>query len=145
MELSARIARIPGHRIAGHRTSLPRRIRLLGLGERGSRIAHEIARRGYPNVEIGMDVGPIGWKELGGPQGERPDMIIIVCQEGDEQLFRPPPVKPNMLVTFVVVQEIAQAAEVQETLAAQIRGLSDLFVTTSDPDYVGDLIANLAS
>jgi hypothetical protein len=26
-----------------------------------------------------------------------------------------------------------------------MRGLSDLFVTTSDSDYVGDLIDNLAS
>jgi hypothetical protein len=146
MELFARAARIPGDRIAGYRNSRPRRIRLLGLGDEGSRIAHEIARQAYPNVEVGMDAGPIGLKEIiGGPQDEGLDMVIIVCREGDERLFRPPPAKPNMLVTFVVVQEIAQAAEVQETLAAQIRGLSDLFVTTSDPDYVGDLIANLAS
>jgi hypothetical protein len=53
--------------------------------------------------------------------------------------------KPNVLVTFVVLQDVTQAPEAQETLAAQIRGLSDLFVTTSDPDYVGDLIENLAS
>jgi hypothetical protein len=145
MELFARAARIPGDRIAGYRNSMPRRIRLFGLGERGSGIALEIAGRAYRNVEVVTDTRPIGWTEIIGEQLERPDTVVIVCREGDERLFRPSPGKPSMLVTFVVLQEVAQAAEAQETLAAQIRGLSDLFVTTSDPDYVGDLIDNLAS
>jgi hypothetical protein len=145
MKLFARPARIPGDRIAGYRNSLPRRIRLLGLGEWGSRIVHEIAARAYPNVDIVMDVGPIGWREIIGSRQTAPDMVIIVCREGDERLFRAAPGKPDILMTFVLLQEAAQAAEAQETLAAQIRGLSDIFVTTSDPDYVGDLIDNLAS
>ena len=145
MEWFAKPARIPGDRIAGYRNSLPRRIRLFGLGERGSRVAHEIAGRAHRNVEVAMDGRPIGWKEIIGEQSERADMVIVVCREGDERLFRPAHGKPNVLVTFVVLQDATQAPEAQETLAAQIRGLSDLFVTTSDPDYVGDLIENLAS
>ena len=92
-----------------------------------------------------MDGRPIGWKEIIGDQAQAADMVIVVCREGDEQLFCPSHGKPNVLVTFVVLQDASQAPEAQETLAAQIRGLSDLFVTTSDPDYVGDLIENLAS
>src|SRR5690348_7812817 len=61
MEWFAKPARIPGDRIAGYRNSLPRRIRLFGLGERGSRVAHEIAARAYRNVEVAMDGRPIGW------------------------------------------------------------------------------------
>jgi hypothetical protein len=145
MELFAKPARIPGDRIAGYRNSLPRRIRLFGLGERGSRVAHEIAGRAYRNVEVAMDGRPVGWKEVIGQRTETADMVIVVCGEGDEWLFRPSHGKPNALVTFVVLQAVRQTPEAQETLAAQIRGLSDLFVTTSDPDYIGDLIENLAS
>ena len=144
MKLFARRVRIPGDRIGGYRNSLPRHIRLLGLGEPGSRIVNEIAARAYPNVDIVTEVGPIGWEEIVGRQLTAPDMVIIVCREGDQRLFRAAAGKPTILMTFVLLQEAAQAAEAQERLAAEIRGLSDLFVTTSDPDYVGDLIDNLA-
>ena len=76
-------------------------------------------------------------------------MIIIVCGEGDERLFNPLRGKPDMLVTFVVLkdidQDIDQVTAADDLRVAQMRGLSDVFVTTSDSDYVGDLVANLAS
>jgi hypothetical protein len=41
--------------------------------------------------------------------------------------------------------EINQALIAEDSRISQMRGLSDLFVTTSDSGYVGDLINNLAS
>jgi hypothetical protein len=146
MELLAEAAPIPGHRIAGYRNSAPRLIRLLGLGERGSRVAREVARRGYRNVEVVTDARPVGWDAIARERpGEPINMVVIVCGEGDERLFGPSRGKPDMLVTFVVLKDIGQSPVADEARVAQMRGLSDLFVTTSDNDYVGDLIDNLAS
>jgi hypothetical protein len=146
MELLAEAAPIPGNRISGYRNSSPRLIRLLGLGERGSRIARAVARHGYRNVEVVTDARPVGWDAIAKERpGERINMVVIVCGEGDERLFSPSRGKPDMLVTFVVLKAIDQAAAADEARIAQMRGLSDLFVTTSDSDYVGDLIDNLAS
>ncbi len=73
------------------------------------------------------------------------NMIVIVCAEGDERLFRPEHGKPDMLVTFVMLQSIGDPRAAGEQRVANARGFSDLFVTTSDADYVSDLIDNLAS
>ena len=70
-------------------------------------------------------------------------MIVIVCAEGDEGLFRPEQGKPDMLVTFVLLTVNRLAAGDQRL--AKARGFADLFVTTSDVDYVSELIDNLAS
>jgi hypothetical protein len=146
MELYAEAAPIPGNRIAGYRNSSPRHIRLLGLGERGSWIAREVARRGYRNVEVVTDARPVGWDDIAKDRpGEQTNMIVIVCGEGDERLFSPARGKPDMLVTFVVLKEPSLVPTTDEARVAQMRGQSDLFVTTSDTDYVGDLIDNLAS
>ena len=146
MEFFPETAPIPGGRIAGYRNSSPRLIRLLGLGEHGSRIAREVATRGFPNVEVETNARPVGWDDIAKERpGQRTNMVVIVCGEGDEGLFSPSRGKPDMLVTFVVLKETGAAPATDDPRLAQMRGLSDLFVTTSDSDYVVDLIDNLAS
>jgi hypothetical protein len=151
MELLTKATPIPGGRIAGYRNSLPRRILLLGLGERGTRIACEVATHRLPNVEVVTNARPVGWDDIAKERtGESTNMVVIVCGEGDEHLFSPSQGRPDMPVTFVVLKEIDQGSVTQvsatdDLRVAQMRGLSDLFVTTSDSDYVADLIENLAS
>src|SRR5262249_54766787 len=131
--------------ISGYRNSSPRLIRLLGLGADGMEIARKIAARGLPNVEILTHGRPVGWDEIAPDRrGAATNMIVIVCAEGDERLFRPQCGKPDMLVTFVLLQEPARRRAARDPVA-NARGFSDLFVTTSDADYVADLIDNLAS
>jgi hypothetical protein len=137
---------IPGNRIDHYRNSSPRLIRLLGLGDRGGKVAGIVARRGLPNVEVLTDANPVGWKEIANVRaGGRTNMIVIVCAEGDERLFRPEHGKPDMLVTFVMLQSVGDPHAAGEHRVANVRGFSDLFVTTSDVDYVSELIDNLAS
>ena len=137
---------IPGARIGGYRNSLPRRIRLLGLGEQGSQVARQVAVRGFPNVEVITDAHPLGWEEIAKErEGERTNMIVVVCGEGDERLFSPVQGRPDMPVTFVVLTRNGNAPLGDDWQSAKIRGQSDVFVTTSDKDYVGELIDNLAS
>ncbi|MEA2991066.1 MAG: hypothetical protein QOG83_3777 [Alphaproteobacteria bacterium] len=146
MSLSLGTADIPGGRIGHYRNSAPRRIRLLGLGEAGGKVARAVAKRGLSNVEVMTNAKPVGWDEVAGDQpGERSNMIVIVCAQGDERLFRPERGKPDMLVTFVLLQSAAEMPAAGDERVADARGFSDLFVTTSDADYVAELIDNLAS
>jgi hypothetical protein len=139
-------ATIPGARIEHYRNSTPRVIRLLGLGDRGGKVARTVARRGLPNVEVTTNAKPVGWKEIATDRaGAHTNMVVIVCAEGDERLFRPEHGKPDMLVTFVVLQNVGDPEVAGDYRVANIRGFSDLFVTTSDVDYVSELIDNLAS
>ncbi len=139
-------AALPGSRMGGYRNSSPRLIRLLGLGEEGSKVARKVAQRGRPNVEVRTNARPVGWEEIAEARPGAPtNMIVIVCAEGDERLFRPQRGKPDMLVTFVLLQHGQRQPAAPDQRAANARGFSDLFVTTSDADYVSDLIDNLAS
>jgi hypothetical protein len=139
-------ATIPGARIEHYRNSSPRLIRLLGLGEKGGMVARTVARRGLPNVEVMTNAKPVGWKEIANDRaGAHTNMVVIVCAEGDERLFRPEHGKPDMLVTFVMLQSVGDPEAAGEQRVANVRGFSDLFVTTSDVDYVSELIDNLAS
>jgi hypothetical protein len=146
MELPTQAATILGSRIEHYRNSTPRLIRLLGLGEAGGRVARRVAERGLPNVEVLTDAKPVGWNEVAAERpGARTNMIVIVCAEGDERLFRPERGKPDMLVTFVLLQGNSIVPAAHDERVENARGFSDLFVTTSDADYVSDLIDNLAS
>jgi hypothetical protein len=137
---------IPGTRIGGYRNSLPRRIRLLGLGTHGSNVAREVGARNYPNVEVMTEARPLGWDEIVKECcGEPANMIVVVCGHGDERLFSPAQGRPAALVTFVLLIEGGNASVGDDRHLAKMRGQSDLFVTTSDNDYVGELIDNLAS
>jgi len=146
MSLSLGTAEIPGGRIGHYRNSSPRLIRLLGLGAAGASVVRSVAKRGLPNVEVATNARPVGWDDLAEERpGERTNMLVIVCAEGDEQLFRPERGKPDMLVTFVLLQSTGGMPAAGDERVANARGFSDLFVTTSDSDYVAELIDNLAS
>jgi hypothetical protein len=137
---------IPGSRIEGYRNSSPRRIRLMGLGERGGKVVRKLAQRDLPNVEIVTKAQPVGWQDIAETRaGAAANMIIVVCAEGDERLFQPERGKPDMLVTFVLLQVHQRVPAEHEERIAEARRYSDLFVTTSDADYVSDLVDNLAS
>ena len=142
MNLATAPATIPGGRIDHYRNSSPRLIRVLGLGDAGGKIAASLVKRGLPNVEVLTNTRPVGWKDVV-QDDAHVNMIVIVCAEGDEGLFRPEQGKPDMLVTFVLLTENRLAAGDQRL--ANARGFADLFVTTSDVDYVSELIDNLAS
>jgi hypothetical protein len=146
MNLSLGTVDIPGDRIGHYRNSSPRLIRLLGLGDAGAKVAHAVSKRGLPNVEVVTNAKPVGWNELADERpGERVNMLVIVCAEGDEPLFRPERGKPDMLVTFVLLQSTGSMPAAGDQRVANARGFSDLFVTTSDADYVAELIDNRAS
>ena len=144
MELD--LAEIPGRRIGHYRNSSRRFIKLYGLGQTGATIAQAVGERGLPNVDVKTGSRPVGWIDIAGAQPDpATNMVVIVCAEGDEGLFRPERERPDSLVTFVLLQQQGNLLVVRNDSMSVARGSTDLFVTTSDRDYVGDLIDNLAS
>jgi hypothetical protein len=149
---------IPGMRISNYRNSARRAIRLIGLGAAVGEVVNRIALRSLPNVATESRNTVTGWPAVVGDMLARDlNMIVIVCREGDEHLFQPVGSRPDVLVTFVVLLQgnghlnnhsLVPSALVSSSLAPdleQARASCDLFVTTSDPDYVSELIDNLAS
>ena len=146
MQTAPDLATIPGRRIGHYRNSARRRIKLYGLGDTGASVARAVGARGLPNVEVRTGTGAAGWAQITGGGNDRDtNMVVIVCAEGDEELFRPEPERPDSLVTFVLLQRQGNLLVVRQQSVTGARGSADLFVTTSDRDYVADLIDNLAS
>jgi hypothetical protein len=137
---------VPGVRISDYRNSTPRAVRLYGLGEKGAAIVRDIGRNAGANVAVGSGNRSVGWPDIAGDgAGSGVNMIVIVCGEGDQILFNGDDNKPDSLVTFVVLQKTSNALVATDEKFARARNRCDLFVTTSDTDYVGELIDNLAS
>ncbi|HEY1541784.1 MAG TPA: hypothetical protein VGG01_05200 [Xanthobacteraceae bacterium] len=147
MEPAPDLTTIPGRRIGGYRNSARRHIKLYGLGRTGASVAQAVGARDLPNVEVRTGTRAVGWAEITGGAASARDtnMVVIVCAEGDEELFRPERERPASLVTFVLLQQHGNMLVVRQPSVAGARGSADLFVTTSDRDYVSDLIDNLAS
>ena len=140
------LSTIAGRRIGDYRNSSRRSIKLYGLGRTGATVAQAVGDRGLPNVEVKTGSRPVGWGDIAGAQPDpATNMVVIVCAEGDEGLFRPERERPDSLVTFVLLQPQGNLLVVRNDSVSVARGSTDLFVTTSDRDYVGDLIDNLAS
>src|ERR1700722_13746242 len=147
MQPAPDLATIPGRRIGHYRNSARRRIKLYGLGQTGAAVARAVGVRGLANVEVRSGTGAAGWAEVtgGGATDRDTNMIGIVGGGGDEDLFRPEPERPQSLVTFVLLQRQGNLLVGRPRSVSGARGSADLFVTTSDRDYVADLIDNLAS
>ena len=146
MEPAHDLSAIPGRRIGDYRNSARRFVKLYGLGKTGTTIAQAVGARGLPNVEVRTGNRAAGWAEIAGAQPDpATNMVVIVCGEGDETLFQPECERPDSLVTFVLLQRQGNLLVVHNDSVSSARGSADLFVTTSDRDYVADLIDNLAS
>ena len=146
MQPIADLSTIPGRRMSHYRNSDRRFIKLYGLGKTGATVAQAVGARGLPNVEVRTGNRAAGWAEIAGAQPDpATNMVVIVCGEGDEGLFRPERERPDSLVTFVLLQPEGNLLVVRNESVSSARGSADLFVTTSDRDYVADLIDNLAS
>ena len=103
MDFVPEVAPIPGSRISGYRNSSPRLISAARqLGQHGRRIVRGVETRGFPNVEVATTTRPLGWEDIAKERrGERTNMIIIVCGEGDERLFSPAQGKPDMYLSWL--------------------------------------------
>jgi hypothetical protein len=77
--------------------------------------------------------------------GIKPNAVIVVYQRGEDVRFPFQTERTASMLSFVVLEETSarSGAESNKTLKA-IQKIADLFVTTSDREFVNELIDNLA-
>jgi hypothetical protein len=133
-------------RLQSYRNSVPRQVKLLGIGEGGLEIVKRIAQAGLPNVmpvplSDGAQLAPLDAPVA----GRRPNIIVLVYRSGDPAVIPAVIERPAPLVSFVLLEPLGQASQGKSETVRRLRAIADVFVTTSDDDFVFDLVGNLAS
>ena len=119
-----------GSRIRAGRNSVPRSVQVMPLGEHAAR-----AVRGLPDGQdnVRVDAAPTGL--------DRTDMLILVHHSADRAIEPPVPLDAAPKITLVLLGEGAP----DPGFAADLRRHADLVVSTSDDDFVAELVTNLAA
>jgi hypothetical protein len=120
-------------------------VKLIGLGETARALAEDIAGDIGPTVLLGAqeDTQPLD-APVG---GVRPGALVVVLHVLDGAPALPPVMDRTAATLSVVLLEPTGTRPGLAALHAtnRLRGLADMFASTSDPDFVRELVANLAS
>jgi hypothetical protein len=135
-----------GQRLQSYRNSVPREVKLIGVGQGGLEIVKRIAQARLPNVmpvalSDGAQLAPLDAPVA----GRRPNIIVLVYRSGDPVVIPAIIERPAPLVSFVLLEPPCQASQGKSETVRWLRAIADVFVTTSDDDFVLDLVGNLAS
>lgn len=143
--MTNQMAARPGARVQGYRNAQPRLVKLIGLGETARALAEDIAASAGPGVLLGAaDAGlpldaPVG--------GVQPGALVVVMHALDGAPGLPDVVDRTAATLSVVLLEPpgTRPGAATQQAANRIRSVADMFASTSDPDFVRDLVVNLAS
>jgi hypothetical protein len=147
MAMQSLISRYPGTRIQGYRNSAPRFVKVVAMGPEAEAALSALNRRERGNILMSGRVQEGAPVPMDAPvDGVKPHAVIIVHQQGEATAF-PFLVERTASMLSLVVLETAGALDEQaeNQTMRQIRALADLFVTTSDRDFIQELVDNLAS
>ncbi|HEY4201948.1 MAG TPA: hypothetical protein VGM83_15455 [Devosiaceae bacterium] len=137
----------PGQRINDYRNSSPRFIKVLGIGESARAIVESFNEAHRDNILTTGPINPMRLEAMDEPvDGIRPDAVIVVYQQGEQVKFPFLTDRTASMLSFVVLE----APEERDETAAdrklkEIKAVADLYVTTSDKEFVNELVDNLAS
>ncbi|KFL25615.1 hypothetical protein [Paradevosia shaoguanensis] len=137
----------PGKRIEGYRNSSPRFIKVLAVGENARDVIEAVNAEERENVLMTGPLDPNGLQPMDEPvQGIKPHAVVVVHQQGDQDKFPFLIERTASMLSFVVLEKDGILHERDESKKVRaIRAIADLFVTTSDPAFVTELVDNLAS
>ncbi|NLS03475.1 hypothetical protein HGP14_08875 [Rhizobium sp. P32RR-XVIII] len=136
----------PGQRIQDYRNSMPRYVKVLAIGKSAESIISSF-NRDRENILTTGPLDPDGRQPMDEPvNGIRPNAVIVVYQKGEEVRFPFQTERTASMLSFVVLEEPDGRAEREPNKTLQaIQKIADLFVTTSDQEFVNELIDNLAN
>lgn len=138
---------LPGQRIDDYRNSVPRYVKVLGIGDTARDIVASFtdARRG--NVLTTGMLAPKAPMAMDEPvDGLRPNAVVVVYQKGEEVTFPFLTDRTASMLSFVVLESGDDEPEPEaRRKLREIQAVADLFVTTSDRDFVAELVDNLAA
>jgi len=136
----------PGARVQNYRNSQPRSVKLVGVGETARTLAEDVAAEMGSRVILGP--APSAAEPLDASvDGVRPGALVLVLHALESTADLPPVVERTAATLSVVLIEpkgTTPGAKVQST-ADRVRAVADMFASTSDPDFVRELVANLSS
>lgn len=147
MIMQSVISRYPGKRIEGYRNSSPRVVKVLAVGRRARKVVEEINEEERENVLATGSLDPPRRLPMDEPvNGLRPHAVVVVHQQGEPDTFPFLVERTAAMLSFIVLETDGILREQAESRTVRdIRAIADLFVTTSDPGFVKELVSNLAS
>ena len=147
MSVQTFLSRQPGRRIEGYRNSSPRYIKVLGVGDSARAIVERFSDRQRANVITTEPLNPLRLQAMDEPVGGiRPDAVIIVYQKGEPARFPFLTDRTASMLSLIVLEAAEGVPETEANRKVQeIKAVADLYVTTSDTDFVSELVDNLAS
>jgi hypothetical protein len=147
MIMQSLISRYPGTRIDGYRNSSPRFIKLLAVGPNAERLIAQINDLERDNVLMAGRIYPDRSTPMDEPvDGIRPHAVIVVHEEGEADNFPFRIERTASMLSFIVLEDGSSLGEAAASSKMRnLRAIADLFVTTSDPGFVRELVDNLAS
>jgi hypothetical protein len=136
----------PGRRIQDYRNSSPRYIKVLAVGDNAREVIDMVNAEGRENVLTTGPLDPQGLQPMDEPVlGIKPHAVVVVHQQGDQDKFPFLIERTASMLSFVVLENDGMLRERDENKKVRaIRAIADLFVTTSDPAFVKELVENLA-
>lgn len=137
----------PGARIQGYRNSSPRCIKVLAVGENARELIAQVHEAVPGNVLMSGSLTPNGLQPMDEPvNGIAPHAVVVVHQQGEQDQFPFLIERTSAMLSFIVLENEGILNEQSESLTVRkLRAIADLFVTTSDQEFVGELVSNLAS
>jgi hypothetical protein len=136
----------PGQRIDDYRNSEPRYVKVLGVGTRARQVIDRFNDAHKANVLTSGELNPDGLQAMDEPiNGIRPNAVIVIYEQGDDTRFPFLTDRTASMLSFVVLETGAQGTAAVNKKVREIRAVADLYVTTSDTDFVAELVDNLAS
>ena len=137
----------PGKRIEGYRNSEPRHVKLLGVGRAAEAIVQEFSKGKSTNILLLSDDAAHRLQMLDEPvDGVRPNAVIVVYQSGDSAADIPFMVERTAsMLSLIVLETNVRDDDRAVPRLRQLREVADLYVTTSDAEFVDELVRNLAS
>lgn len=141
------LSRHPGRRIEGYRNSQPRYVKVLGVGEAAKSIIARLNDANRDNVISSGQLNPMRLEPMDEPvNGITPNAVIVVYQKGDEAKFPFLTERTASMLSLVVLESPdGQSSPEASRRVRAIQDVADLYVTTSDTEFVHELIDNLAS
>ena len=147
MAMQSLISRPPGTRIQGYRNSAPRFVKVVAMGPEAEAALAALNRRERDNILMSGRVDAGAPLPMDAPvDGVKPHAVIIVHQQGESAAFPFLVERTASMLSLVVLETTGPLNEQNENpTMRRIRALADLFVTTSDREFVKELVDNLAS
>ncbi|AJE45771.1 hypothetical protein [Celeribacter indicus] len=133
-----------GTRIHGYRNSVPRNIKLFGASAGAQRLVADILYEGPPNLLCDR-VATEGVRLDLPVAGQVPNAVIVVHVNGEPVVSALPVLRTASMLSLVVIEANIDVIVPPAPELRALQGVADLFVTTSDWDFVAELVGNLAS